>query len=154
MRQNCLPDYSNQSHLLQLALEFPPLMGVMIAIAAMDLGTPHYDQLAMESYLFSLRSLQDRLALSQDAGSEDGLLGTAVCLCVFEVCSSNIIYKLIEDSSFLRTCARMPHQISVYMPRLLEYCSLYVLPVKHGAAQKQLSFLKEYAQSRFYTTAR
>lgn len=60
-------------------------MGVMIAIAALDWGTPYYNELAMESYLFALRNLQDRMALSPDAGNEDGLLATAICLCVFEV---------------------------------------------------------------------
>lgn len=82
VRQDCLAECRNQSYLLQLAAEFPPLMAVLMAIAAVDLGK---DDLAMERYLYSLRSLQDRMTVIPDAGNEDGLLATTICLCVFEV---------------------------------------------------------------------
>lgn len=57
-------------------------MAVMVAIAAADLGR---GELAMDRYLCSLRSLQDRLADAPDAGNEDGLLATTISLCLFEV---------------------------------------------------------------------
>ncbi|RMJ29097.1 hypothetical protein PHISP_00040 [Aspergillus sp. HF37] len=85
VRQNCLSEYVEQTHMLRLALGFPPLMAIMIAIAALDLGTPAHNQVAMEGYLYSLRSLQDRMNHDSNAGSEDGLLATTICLCVFEV---------------------------------------------------------------------
>ena len=57
-------------------------MAIMIAIAAVDTGQ---DALAMDRYLYSLRTLQDRIAVAADAGNEDAFLATTVCLCVFEV---------------------------------------------------------------------
>lgn len=85
--------------MLQLALKFPPLMGVMIAISALDWGTTYHNKLAMESYLFALRNLQDRMVLSPDAGDEDGLLATAIYLCVFEVyllATASVSHGLID----------------------------------------------------------
>lgn len=82
VRQNCQAECRNQSYLLQLASEFPPLLAVLTAIAAVDLRK---DDAAMEHYLYSLRSLQDRMTEAPDAGNEDGLLATTICLCVFEV---------------------------------------------------------------------
>lgn len=72
--------------MLYLAQEFPPLMAVMVAIAALDLDTACHYQAAMESYLFSLRCLQDCMRDSLDGKNADGLLATTICLCVFEVC--------------------------------------------------------------------
>lgn len=72
--------------MLQLALEFPPLMGIMVAIAALDLGTPDYTCFAARNYIFSLQSLRNQLTVTQDAGNEDSLLATTILLCVFEVC--------------------------------------------------------------------
>ena len=82
IRENCRTECCEQSHLLRLAEKFSPLMAVLIAIAAVDLGNA---EVAMDRYLYSLRSLQDRIADAPDAGNEDGLLATTICLCVFEV---------------------------------------------------------------------
>ncbi|GLI77290.1 hypothetical protein PoHVEF18_005578 [Penicillium ochrochloron] len=53
----------------------------MLAIAALDLGR---EALAMDRYLDSLHSLQERIADATDAGNEDGILATTILLCVFE----------------------------------------------------------------------
>ncbi|KAJ5833377.1 hypothetical protein N7474_001688, partial [Penicillium riverlandense] len=81
VRQNCVPECCDQSYLLRLAQEFPPLMAVLLAMAAADLGK---DAVATARYLYTLRSLQDRMADAPDAGNEDGLLATAIFLCLFE----------------------------------------------------------------------
>lgn len=73
--------------MLQLAHVFSPLMAIMLAIAAADLGR---EELAMDRYLFSLRGLQEALADATDAGNEDGFLATTIFLCVFEVSSHHL----------------------------------------------------------------
>ena len=80
VRPNCPSVYSDQSHILRLAQDFSPLMAIMIAIAAVDLGN---DILATQHYLRSLRSLQ--ACIIGATGKEDGLLATTICFCVFEV---------------------------------------------------------------------
>ncbi|KZN87939.1 hypothetical protein EN45_065020 [Penicillium chrysogenum] len=87
VRPNCPSVYSDQSHILRLAQEFSPLMAIMIAIAALDLGD---DVLAMQHYLDSLRSLQDCIIDAPGTGNEDGLLATTICLCVFENARSDV----------------------------------------------------------------
>lgn len=82
VRPNCPSVYSDQSYMVRLAREFPPLMAIIIAIAALDIGN---DALAMQHYLCSLRSLQGRIIAASGTGNEDGLLATTICLCVFEV---------------------------------------------------------------------
>lgn len=82
VRPKCPSEWIDQSYMLQLAHGFPPLMAIMLAIAAADLGR---EELAMERYLFSLRGLQEALADATDAGNEDGFLATTIFLCVFEV---------------------------------------------------------------------
>jgi hypothetical protein len=69
--------------MLRLGLEFPPLMGIMVAIAAVDRANHH--QLAMRSYIFAIRELRASIADANDAKNEDGLLATTICLCVYEV---------------------------------------------------------------------
>lgn len=68
--------------MVRLAQEFSPLMAIISAIAALDIGN---DALAMQHYLRSLRSLQGRLIGASGTWNEDGLLATTICLCVFEV---------------------------------------------------------------------
>lgn len=82
VRPNCPSVYSDQSYMVRLAREFPPLMAIITAIAALDIGN---DYLAMQHYLRSLRSLQARIIAASGTGNEDGLLATTICLCVFEV---------------------------------------------------------------------
>lgn len=90
VRQNCLSKYADQSYILQLALEFPPLMNAMVAIAALDKATDDYhNRLAVESYVLSISSLRSRIARAQGVTDQDGLLATTICLCVFEVCHAN-----------------------------------------------------------------
>ncbi|BCS23598.1 uncharacterized protein APUU_40042A [Aspergillus puulaauensis] len=81
VRPNCPSVYSDQSYMVRLAREFPPLMAIITAIAALDIGN---DSLAMQHYLRSLRSLQARIIAASGTGNEDGLLATTICLCVFE----------------------------------------------------------------------
>ncbi|CAG8089353.1 unnamed protein product [Penicillium salamii] len=81
VRPNCPSVYSDQSHMFQLSQQFPPLMEIMIAIAALDIGN---DELAIQHYLHSLRGLQGRIIGASDTGNDDGLLATTICLCVFE----------------------------------------------------------------------
>ena len=85
-RPTCPAEYVDHSYMLHLAHGFPPLMTIMVAIAAADLGRR---ELAMDRYLCSLRTLQHSLADAADAGNEDGLLATTIFLCVFEVSLSN-----------------------------------------------------------------
>lgn len=73
--------------MLQLPHVFPPLMAIMLAIAALDLGR---EALAIDRYLDSLRSLQENLAEATDAHNEDGILATTIFLCVFEVSNYRI----------------------------------------------------------------
>ncbi|GIJ92669.1 hypothetical protein Asppvi_001947 [Aspergillus pseudoviridinutans] len=80
--KNCLTQYTDQSYMLRLGLEFPPLMGIMVAIAAMDRANHH--QLAMLSYIFAIQELRASIADANDARNEDGLLATTICLCVYE----------------------------------------------------------------------
>jgi hypothetical protein len=82
IRPKCPAEYVDHSYMLHLAHGFQPLMTIMVAIAAADLGRV---ELAMDRYLCSLRNLQDRLAAAPNAGNEDGLLATTISLCVFEV---------------------------------------------------------------------
>jgi hypothetical protein len=86
IRPNCPAEYIDHSYMLHLATGFPPLMAIMVAIAAADLGRR---ELAMDRYLCSLRTLQDNLADAPGAGNEDGILATTISLCVFEVGLNN-----------------------------------------------------------------
>lgn len=85
VRQDCRPEYSNQEYMLRLAHVSPPLMAVIIAIAAFDMKTRHYERLAMESYRLSLHNLRVRIGRAPNAGNDDALLATTIFLCVFEV---------------------------------------------------------------------
>lgn len=111
VRQNCLPEYVEQTHMRRLALSFPPLMAIMIAIAALDLDTPANNQVAMEGYLYALRSLQDRMNHDSNAGNEDGLLATTICLCVFEVRVHILCFYPTQALIMSRMYDRMPHPI-------------------------------------------
>ncbi|PCD28580.1 hypothetical protein AU210_011139 [Fusarium oxysporum f. sp. radicis-cucumerinum] len=84
VRRECRPEYFNHEYILRLAYVCPPLMAVIIAVAAFDKETPRYDRLAMESYQFSLHNLRTRIARAANAGNDDALLATTVFLCVFE----------------------------------------------------------------------
>ncbi|OGM50925.1 hypothetical protein ABOM_000715 [Aspergillus bombycis] len=78
VRQNCAAEYNDQTYMLQLALDFPPLMAIMIGIAAVYLED---EQLALESYLFSLHGLRSRMAHCADAAREDTILASTILLC-------------------------------------------------------------------------
>lgn len=100
--------------MILLALDFPPLMAVMIAIAALDRGTSHHDQVAIESYLFSLRDLQDRMRHASDAGNPDGLLATTICMCVFEVCLYTFLFDSIKLIPIQNSRSDVPPNIGVH----------------------------------------
>ncbi|KAE8136432.1 hypothetical protein BDV38DRAFT_272031 [Aspergillus pseudotamarii] len=81
VRPNCAAEYNDQSYMLQLALDFPPLMAIMIGITAVHLQN---EKLALESYLFSLHGLRSRMAHCVDAANEDAILASTILLCVME----------------------------------------------------------------------
>lgn len=81
VRQDCAAEYNDQTYMLQLALEFPPLMAIMIGIAAVYVQD---EKLALESYLFSLHGLRSRMAHCADAANEDAILASTILLCVME----------------------------------------------------------------------
>lgn len=87
VRQTSLSRYSDQKHMLRLAVAHSPLMGAIIAIAAMKKRQQPYSNvtLAVKCYLFTINSLQKWVARGNYTGSEDWLLATTVLLCVFEV---------------------------------------------------------------------
>lgn len=62
-------------------------MGALIAIAGMRMSSqsPSLQLLALQSYLFSISSLKTGIMEGRYAGTEDWLLATTTCLCVFEV---------------------------------------------------------------------
>jgi hypothetical protein len=80
--------------MLQLSHVFQPLMAIMLAIAAADLGR---EELAMDRYLSSLRGLQEALAEVTDAGNEDGFLATTIFLCVFEVSNRHPSHRDLQS---------------------------------------------------------
>jgi len=87
VRQTSLSRYSDQKHMLRLAIAHPPLMGAIIAIAAMKERQQPYGNvtLALKSYIFTINSLRKCVARGKYTGTEDWLLATTVLLCVFEV---------------------------------------------------------------------
>ncbi len=87
VRQTALSRYSHELHIVRLALVHPPLMGALIAIAGMRMSSqsPGLQLLALQSYLFSISSLKTGIMEGRYAGTEDWLLATTTCLCVFEV---------------------------------------------------------------------
>lgn len=96
VRRNSLARYADQSYMLRLALEFPPLMGVLISIAGMKLASFNCGSVycAVRSYTQTLNGL--RRALSQTTGtvSSDALFATVITLSVFEVLSAlQIVYR-------------------------------------------------------------
>ena len=62
-------------------------MGALIAIAGMRMSpqSPNLQLLALRSYLFAITSLKTGIMEGRYAGTEDWLLATTTCLCVFEV---------------------------------------------------------------------
>lgn len=87
--------------MLQLALEFPPLMGAMVAIAALDMGTPYHVCFAEKNYLLSLQSLWNQLAGNPNAGMEDAVLATTITLCVLEVRAFPKYSTIITQTGFI-----------------------------------------------------
>lgn len=87
VRQTSLSRYSDQKHMLQLAIAYPPLMGATIAVAAMKETRQSQCsvRLAVEGYLFTINNLREGIARGKYTGNEDWLLATTVLLCVFEV---------------------------------------------------------------------
>ncbi|KAJ5535943.1 fungal Zn binuclear cluster domain-containing protein [Penicillium frequentans] len=87
VRRNSLARYTDQSYMLRLALEFPPLMGVLISIAGMKLASFNGGSIycAVQSYIQTLNGLRKALSQMNDNVSNDALLATVITLSVFEV---------------------------------------------------------------------
>ncbi|KAL5002002.1 hypothetical protein BDV10DRAFT_129139 [Aspergillus recurvatus] len=86
VRQTCLSRYSEDLHILRLALVHAPLMGALIAIAGMKMlpQSRNLECLALQSHLFAITSLKTGIMDGRYAGTEDWLLATTTCLCLFE----------------------------------------------------------------------
>lgn len=87
IRQNSLARYADQTYMLRLALEYPPLMGALISIAGMQISPPSRWSVshAVESYIQTIQSLQNDIGNRSEVIYDDGLLATVVTLAVFEV---------------------------------------------------------------------
>lgn len=87
VRQDSLARYGDQTYMLRLATEFPPLMGALVSIAGMHLtSSPHWPvSRAIESYIQTLMGLQGILRHSGYLKYSDALLATVITLAVFEV---------------------------------------------------------------------
>ena len=87
VRRNSLARYADQSYMLRLALEFPPLMGALISIAGMKLASFNGGSIycAVRSYTQTLNGLRKALSQTSDSVSNDALLATVITLSVFEV---------------------------------------------------------------------
>lgn len=81
------PQYRNQDYMLSLGFEYPPLMNAMLACSAMNLAcsSNYYQPTAVRNYVSALRSMRKDIQDGRLTGTEDYLLATTVCLCVFEV---------------------------------------------------------------------
>ncbi|KAJ5688835.1 fungal Zn binuclear cluster domain-containing protein [Penicillium macrosclerotiorum] len=73
------------NYMLQLALEFYPLMGALVSVAGMELASPSGWPVhrAIESYIQTIQGLQEVLS-RKELIIEDALLATVVTLSVFE----------------------------------------------------------------------
>ncbi|CAK97023.1 uncharacterized protein An11g08910 [Aspergillus niger] len=87
VRQTSLSRYSQDLHIARLALAHPPLMGVFIAIAGMEMSlqSSNLHSLALQSYLFAITSIKTGLMEGRHTGTEDWLLATTTFLCLFEL---------------------------------------------------------------------
>ncbi|KAJ5148433.1 fungal Zn binuclear cluster domain-containing protein [Penicillium atrosanguineum] len=86
VRQESLARYGDQTYMLRLAMEFPPLMGALVSIAGMQLtSSPHWPvSRAIENYIQTLIGLQGCLKKHGNFRSSDALLATVITLSVFE----------------------------------------------------------------------
>lgn len=78
----------DQTYMLCLAPDYPPLMGAMISVAGMQIAPrPTWSvKCAVRSYLYTITWLQKSLMLKKSAKDGDSLLATVILLSVFEVC--------------------------------------------------------------------
>lgn len=78
----------DQTYMLCLAPDYPPLMGAMISVAGMQIAPrPTWSvKCAVQSYLYTINWLQKSLMLKKSAKDGDSLLATVILLSVFEVC--------------------------------------------------------------------
>lgn len=95
----------DQTYMLCLAPEYPPLMGAMISVAGMQIAPrPSWSvHCAVQSYLYTIVSLQKSLVDTQRAG-DDSLLATVILLSVFEVHTVNSweCKKIADDGQACR----------------------------------------------------
>lgn len=87
VRQESLARYGDQTYMLRLAMEFPPLMGALVSIASMNLTSSRHWPIsrAIESYVQTLIELQESLKQYEHSRSGDAILATVITLSVFEV---------------------------------------------------------------------
>ncbi|EAS28826.3 uncharacterized protein CIMG_07572 [Coccidioides immitis RS] len=118
VRQCSLPKYSDQTYILNLAVQFPPLMGAMIAVAAVRL--PRHDEsylhLGLKCYHFSIQNLREGLASDKYKGNEDYLLATTILLCIWENCQPdgipNTSHHVVAAGNLLRLRCPKPRSSS------------------------------------------
>ncbi|KKK13211.1 hypothetical protein ARAM_000566, partial [Aspergillus rambellii] len=106
VRRTSLSRYSENSYILRLALAHPPLMAVLIAVAAISTPSqsPRRISLAVESYLFAIGTVKTGILEGKYAGNEDWLLATTTFLCIFE----NGRYDTMPNaSSHILACGKM-----------------------------------------------
>ncbi|KAJ6007305.1 fungal Zn binuclear cluster domain-containing protein [Penicillium herquei] len=86
VRRDSLARYTDQSYMLRLALEFPPLMGALVSIAGMQLASLNLWPISevVKCYIQTLTGLRQTLIQISNIDSHDGLLATVVTLAVFE----------------------------------------------------------------------
>ncbi|KAJ5992030.1 fungal Zn binuclear cluster domain-containing protein [Penicillium sp. IBT 35674x] len=96
VRRNSLARYADQSYMLRLALEFPPLMGVLISIAGMKLASFNGGSIycAVQNYIQTLNGLRKALSQMTDSVSNDALLATVITLSVFETSRLDTMLKV------------------------------------------------------------
>ncbi|KAJ5737854.1 fungal Zn binuclear cluster domain-containing protein [Penicillium malachiteum] len=86
VRRDSLARYADQSYMLRLALEFPPLMGALVSIAGMQLASLNRWPISevVGCYIQTLAGLRQTLTRTSNIDPHDALLATVVTLAVFE----------------------------------------------------------------------
>jgi hypothetical protein len=97
VRYNSLSRYTDQTYMLRLAQEFPPLMGAMISIAGMQLAlSPRWSiHCAIQSYIHTITGLREAIVDGDDIASSDAFLATVISLSVFEACAVSFYHGIL-----------------------------------------------------------
>lgn len=102
VRNNSLSRYTDQTYMLRLAQEFPPLMGAIISIAGMQLApTPRWSiDCAIKSYIHTIAGLREAIAVDNNIASNDAFLATVISLSVFEACAFYFVIMILYEIGF------------------------------------------------------